>query len=60
MTPWPADPEPIEVSNRDTVERLGRVSVPGAGPTSPSGLAGAGAALPLADWIAEEGVRLGA
>ena len=50
MTPWTADPEPIEASNRDTVERLGRVSVRGLAPTSPSGLADAGAALPLSDW----------
>jgi dethiobiotin synthetase len=52
MTPWTADPEPIEASNRDTVERLGRVRVRGLAPTSPSGLADAGAALPLSDWIA--------
>jgi dethiobiotin synthetase len=52
MTPWAADPEPIEASNRDTVERLGDVGVWGLEPTSPAGLADAGAALPLGDWIA--------
>lgn len=51
MTPWPADPEPIELSNRATVETLGDVPVSGLGPTSPSDLARAGEALPLDDWL---------
>jgi dethiobiotin synthetase len=45
MTPWPEDPEPIERSNRDTVERLGGVPVAGLPPTSPDTLASAGAGL---------------
>jgi dethiobiotin synthetase len=51
MTPWPAQPEPIEVSNRATVERLGGVPVSGLAPTDPDSLAEAGAALPLDDWL---------
>jgi dethiobiotin synthetase len=27
LTPWPADPSPMELSNRETIERLGRVAV---------------------------------
>ena len=51
MTPWPARPEPIELSNRATVERLGGVAVSGLAPTDPKALARAGAELPLDDWM---------
>jgi dethiobiotin synthetase len=51
MTPWPEAPEPIERSNRDTVERLGGVPVAGLPPTDPRSLAAAGASLPLNDWL---------
>jgi dethiobiotin synthetase len=51
MTPWPESPEPIEVSNRATVERLGGVPVAGLPLTEPSSLAAAGASLPLHDWL---------
>jgi hypothetical protein len=51
MTPWPDEPEPIEVSNRATVERLSGVSVSGLAPTDPDSLAQAGAALPIDDWL---------
>jgi dethiobiotin synthetase len=51
MTPWPASPEPIEVSNRATVERLGGVPVSGLAPTDPRSLAQAGASLPIDDWL---------
>jgi dethiobiotin synthetase len=51
MTPWPSDPEPIERSNRETVERLGGVAVHGLPPTDPDSLAAAGARLPLSDWL---------
>jgi dethiobiotin synthetase len=51
MTPWPDDPEPIEHSNRDTVERLAEIPVYGLPSTEPSSLAAAGAALPIEDWI---------
>jgi dethiobiotin synthetase len=51
MTPWPELPEPIERSNRATVERLAGVAVAGLPPTTPATLAAAGAALPLHDWL---------
>ncbi len=51
MTPWPSEPEPIEASNRDTIERLGGVAVHGLPPTDPVSLAAAGASLPLWDWL---------
>jgi dethiobiotin synthetase len=51
MTPWTASPEPIEQSNRATVERLSGVPVSGLAPTTPSQLAAAGAALPLDSWL---------
>ena len=51
MTPWPTHPEPIERSNRETVERLSGVPVSGLPPTSPLELAAAGAALPLDSWL---------
>ena len=51
MTPWPDEPEPIERSNRATVERLGGVAVSGLPPTDSESLAAAGERLPLADWI---------
>ena len=51
MTPWPAEPEPIEQSNRATVERLGAVPVSGLPHTEPGSLAQAGEALPLGDWL---------
>jgi dethiobiotin synthetase len=51
MTPWPATPEPIELSNRATVERLGGVPVSGLRATHPSSLAEAGFDLPLDEWL---------
>jgi dethiobiotin synthetase len=51
MTPWPFEPEPIELSNRDTIERLGGVAVHGLPPTDLDSLAAAGACLPLDDWL---------
>jgi dethiobiotin synthetase len=51
MTPWPADPEPIELSNRATVERLSGIPVSGLPPATPGTLAAAGAVLPLDDWL---------
>lgn len=51
MTPWPSQPEPIERSNRETVERLGGVAVHGLPLTTPDSLAAAGRSLPLADWL---------
>jgi dethiobiotin synthetase len=51
MTPWPADPEPIERSNRATIERLGEVSVSGLAPTRPDALVETGSGLPLDEWL---------
>jgi dethiobiotin synthetase len=51
MTPWPAVPEPIELSNRATVERLGAVRVSGLPQTDAESLARAGSHLPLAEWL---------
>jgi dethiobiotin synthetase len=51
MTPWPAAPEPIELSNRATVERLGGAPVSGLPPTDPGSLARAGSHLPLGEWL---------
>ncbi|HEX2162231.1 MAG TPA: dethiobiotin synthase [Thermoleophilaceae bacterium] len=51
MTPWAADPEPIERSNRATVERLSGVAVSALPHATPATLAAAGAELPLDDWL---------
>jgi hypothetical protein len=51
MTPWPARPEPIELSNRATVELLGGAPVSGLPPTDPGSLASAGSHLPLDEWL---------
>lgn len=51
MTPWPDDPEPIELSNRETVERLGGVSVSVLPALTPASIAAAGADLPLDAWL---------
>ena len=51
MTPWPAEPQPIEVSNRATVERLAGVQVAGLPATDPDSLAEAGSHLSLDEWL---------
>jgi dethiobiotin synthetase len=51
MTPWPKEPERIELSNRETVARLGRVAVSGLPLHRPDGLAEVGVELPLAEWL---------
>lgn len=51
MTPWPREPQPIELSNRETIERLSGVAVSGLAPTSPLELALAGERLPLDGWL---------
>src|SRR5205807_4567356 len=54
LNPWPADPDAIERSNRNTIERLAGVAVSGLPrleAPDPEALAGAGAALPLDDWL---------
>lgn len=51
MSPWPARPEPLERSNRETLERLTGLTVSCLAPTTPAELAGAGEALPIANWL---------
>lgn len=51
MTPWPARPTPLELSNRETVERLARVPVSSLERTEPGSLATSGARLPLREWL---------
>jgi dethiobiotin synthetase len=54
LTPWPQTPSEIERSNRQTIERLGEVSVatlPQLARGDPSLLATAGQQLPLDAWL---------
>jgi dethiobiotin synthetase len=51
MTPWPEQPAPIELSNRETVARLAGVRVAGLPLTTPAALGAAGARLPLDEWL---------
>lgn len=51
MTPWPGQPDTVELSNRETIERLTGVPVHVLSPTTPGRLAEAGAQLPLGDWL---------
>jgi dethiobiotin synthetase len=54
LTPWPETPSAIERSNRETIARLGDVSVATLPPVdrpTPEELAAAGATLPLSDWL---------
>ena len=51
MTPWPADPDRMVRSNRDTIERFAGVGVVGLPPTDPDSLARAAAELPVDDWV---------
>jgi dethiobiotin synthetase len=51
MTPWPEDPDPVERSNRKTVERLADSRTHALGATQPEGLASVGMALPLDGWM---------
>jgi dethiobiotin synthetase len=51
LTPWPDAPAPIELSNGETIERLGEVAVSALPATTPAALADAGATLPLDDWL---------
>jgi dethiobiotin synthetase len=51
MTPWPGDDPVIAGSNRKTVELIGNVAVSGLPPVTREQLAGAGAELPLDDWL---------
>lgn len=53
LTPWPAEPTPLERSNHETIARLGAVEVAGLPPVSSASLpdlASAGDALPWRRW----------
>ena len=55
LTPWPDEPSVVELSNRDTIARLGNVPVatlPHYERADVSLLAAGGARLPLDDWLA--------
>jgi dethiobiotin synthetase len=58
MTPWPDDPDEMVRSNKDTIERFGSVQVTGLAPTTPDGLAEAGAQLPIDEWMGTSGPDL--
>src|SRR5689334_6692114 len=51
LTPWPDEPNEMERSNMETIERFGEVPVIGLPQTDPAGLAEAGALLPVSDWL---------
>ena len=51
LTPWPEEPTAMELSNRETIERLGGVQVAALPRTTPAALADAGASLPISDWL---------
>ena len=51
LTPWPEEPTPMELSNRATIERIGRAAVSTLPHTTPAALAEAGASLPVQDWL---------
>jgi len=56
MTPWPPEPGALERSNRDTVARLGAVTVsvlPPIARADPGLLADAARGLPIEEWIGE-------
>ena len=55
LTPWPEQPDVLERSNRETIERLGGVEVavlPRVERAEPRALAAAGSSLPLGRWLA--------
>jgi dethiobiotin synthetase len=54
LTPWPAAPSEMELSNRETIGRLGWVEVAVLGEIASAdiaALAGAGGRLPWRDWV---------
>ncbi len=59
LTPWPAAPAALERSNRATIAALGDVPVATLAElrdATPAGLAAAGVALPLDDWLGSAGM----
>jgi dethiobiotin synthetase len=57
LTPWPAQPGALELSNRETIARLGAVEVATLAPVAsadPAELARAGSALPWRQWLSRQ------
>lgn len=57
LGPWPQEPGPIELSNRETIARLGEVevaSLPLVAAPEPAMLAAAGESLPWRRWLSGE------
>jgi dethiobiotin synthetase len=60
LTPWPAQPDVMQRSNRETIARLGAVEVATMGQVAeaqPRALAAAGAQLPLSRWLGVDAAR---
>lgn len=55
LTPWPDEPDDLERSNKETIERFGNVDVFGLPQTTPDELAKAGAELPIDSWMGTSG-----
>jgi dethiobiotin synthetase len=51
LTPWPDDPSDVEENNKETIGRLGDVSVYTLGETSPDDIAEVGRDLPIDEWL---------
>ncbi len=51
LTPWPQKPDAIDCSNRNTIARIGEVSVEVLPHIEWSAVAEAGSSLPLTDWL---------
>ena len=54
LTPWPEDPSALELSNRETIARMGKVQVEGlrrVRSLDAADLAMAGAELPWRRWL---------
>ncbi len=51
ITPWPNEPTEMELSNRETIERLADVRVSALPATTLNRLAQTGASLPLEGWL---------
>jgi dethiobiotin synthetase len=51
LTPWPDDPSDVEENNKETIGRLGDVSVYTLPETSPDKIVEAGRELPVDEWL---------
>ncbi|HXP98812.1 MAG TPA: dethiobiotin synthase [Solirubrobacteraceae bacterium] len=54
LTPWPTEPSPVELSNQETIARMGAVDIATLEEISSAdtpALAGAGGRLPWRDWL---------